>query len=174
MSPWLLYHCGECLCVLWTSSTRPMWIVCLSEPFLRDKNWRNLRERGLDCMEGDREPPTWLSASLIWLCWPYEDFYCRGAELPRSCRNHSLLYTQRYCHQFAQCRLRFIPFWMSVMLLNEVSRQKNVKLQNSNFLILIPFGSKRMYYGISAVSTGAAPKRCSEHEWKVGVKGARQ
>ena len=25
-----------------------------SEPFLGDQKWRNRRERGLDCMEGDR------------------------------------------------------------------------------------------------------------------------
>ena len=51
---------------LWTSSSRtawcrrPRWIVCPSEPFLGDQKWCNHRERGLDCMKGDREPPTVL------------------------------------------------------------------------------------------------------------------
>ena len=26
--------------------------------FLGDQKWRNRRERGLDCMEGDRDPPS--------------------------------------------------------------------------------------------------------------------
>ena len=30
----------------------------LQSLFVGDQTWRNLRERGLDCMEGDREPPT--------------------------------------------------------------------------------------------------------------------
>ena len=70
----------------WTSSARtawrrrPLWIVCPSEPFLGDQNWSNRRERGLDCMEGDREPPIWISARVPWLCWPYEALHCRGAE----------------------------------------------------------------------------------------------
>ena len=29
-----------------------------SEPFSGDQKWRNRRERDLDCMDGDREPPT--------------------------------------------------------------------------------------------------------------------
>ena len=50
--------------------------------FLGDQKWRNRRERVLDCMEGDREPPTWISARLPWFCWPYEALHCRGAEWP--------------------------------------------------------------------------------------------
>ena len=61
---------------LWTSSARtawrrrPRWIVCSSEPFLEEQNWRNRRERGLNCMEGDREPPTWISVrpTLLIMC----------------------------------------------------------------------------------------------------------
>ena len=48
--------------------------------FLGDQKWHNRRERGLDCMEGDREPPTWIYARVPWLCWPYEALYCHGAE----------------------------------------------------------------------------------------------
>ena len=33
-------------------------VVVRGEPFLGDQKWRNRRERDLDCMEGDREPPT--------------------------------------------------------------------------------------------------------------------
>ena len=33
-----------------------------------------------------------------------------GSELPRSCQNHSLLHTQRYCHRFAHSRLRLVSF----------------------------------------------------------------
>ena len=71
---------------LWTSSAhtawrrRPRWIVCLSELFLGNQKWRNRRERGLDCMEGDWQPPIWISARVPWLCWPYEALHCRGAE----------------------------------------------------------------------------------------------
>ena len=50
--------------------------------FLGDQKWRNRRERGLDCMEGDREPPTWISARVPWFCWPYEALHCRGAQWP--------------------------------------------------------------------------------------------
>ena len=73
---------------LWTSSTRtawrlrPRWIVCPSVPFLGDQKWRNRRERGLDCMEGDRQPPTWISAKVPWLWLHYEILHCRGAEWP--------------------------------------------------------------------------------------------
>ena len=51
-----------------------------SEPFLGDQKWGNRREGGLHCMEGDREPPTWISERVPWLCWPYEALRCRGAE----------------------------------------------------------------------------------------------
>ena len=34
-----------------------------------------------------------------------------GNEVPRSCRNHSLLHPQRYCHRFAHARLRLVSFW---------------------------------------------------------------
>ena len=83
---------------LWTSSAstarrrRPRWIICPSELFLEDQKWRNCRERGLDCMESDREPPIWISARVLWLCWPYEALHCRGAEWPYGCWNHSLLH----------------------------------------------------------------------------------
>ena len=43
---------------------RPRWIICFSGPFLGNQKWRNRRERGLDYMEGDWEPSTWISA------WP--------------------------------------------------------------------------------------------------------
>ena len=33
-----------------------------------------------------------------------------GSELPRSCRNHSLLHTQQYCHRFAHFRRRLVSF----------------------------------------------------------------
>ena len=72
---------SECLSALWTSSTcsawhrHPRWIVCSSEPFLGDQKWRNRRERGLDCMEGDQEPPTWISARVPWLCRLYETLH---------------------------------------------------------------------------------------------------
>ena len=62
---------------LWTSSARtawrhrPRWIVCPSETFLGDEKWCDRRERGVDCMEVGREPPTWISARVPWLCWPY-------------------------------------------------------------------------------------------------------
>ena len=100
---------------LWTSSSRtawrrPRWIVFLSEPFLGDQNWRNPRERGLDCMEGDRESPTWITARVPWLCWPYEALHCRGTEWPHEFRNHSLLHTQWYCHRFAHSKLRLVSF----------------------------------------------------------------
>ena len=134
-------------------------------------------------MEGDWEPPTWISARVPWLCWPYEALHCHGAEWPHrwdclvvsiwslgdgcqqmnntslllfrhlhftvslltmqmtaldnwcmlllafshmtytsdplavgsellhSCRNHSLLHTQRYFHWFVHCRLRLVSFW---------------------------------------------------------------
>ena len=99
---------------LWTSSVRiswhrrPRWIVCPSEPFLGDLKWRNHRESGLDFMEGDRELPTWISASLVTCT---RDPLAAGSELPRSCRNHSLLHTQRYCHRFAHSRLQIVSFW---------------------------------------------------------------
>ena len=32
--------------------------------FLGDQKWRNRRKRSLDCMEGDRKPPTWISARV--------------------------------------------------------------------------------------------------------------
>ena len=63
---------------LWTSSgrtawrRRPRWIACSSEPFLGDQKWHNRRDRDMDYMEGDREPPTWISARVPWLSWPYE------------------------------------------------------------------------------------------------------
>ena len=102
---------------LWTSSTRtascchPRWIVCPSEPYLEEQKLRNRRERGMDCMEGDREPLTWISARVRWLCWPYETLHFRGAEWPHGRRNDSLLHTQRYCHQFAHSRLLLVSFW---------------------------------------------------------------
>ena len=37
--------------------------------FLGDQKWRNCGERGLDCMEGDWEPSTWISARVPSLCW---------------------------------------------------------------------------------------------------------
>ena len=40
--------------------------------FLGDQKWHNHRERDMDCMEGDWEPPTWISARVPWLCWPYD------------------------------------------------------------------------------------------------------
>ena len=56
---------------LWTSSARTAWrrrpkrIVFPSEPFLEDQKWRNRRERGMVCMEGDRvERLTHASASF--------------------------------------------------------------------------------------------------------------
>ena len=64
---------------LWTSSSRtawhhrPKWIFCPSESFLGDQKLHNHRERGLDRMEGDQEPPTCISTRVPWLCWPYED-----------------------------------------------------------------------------------------------------
>ena len=80
--PWLLRHMSHCDtkrwmlprkipgAALWTSSActasrHLRWIVCPSEPFLGDKKWCNHRERGLDCMEGDLEPPTWISARAV-------------------------------------------------------------------------------------------------------------
>ena len=33
-------------------------VVVLKSLFLEDQKWCNCRERGLDLMEGDREPPT--------------------------------------------------------------------------------------------------------------------
>ena len=61
---------------LWTSSTCtawrrcPRWILYPSEPFFffKDQKWHIHRERGLDCIEDDREPPTWISARVPWLC----------------------------------------------------------------------------------------------------------
>ena len=35
------------------------------------------------------------------------------SELPRSCWNHSLLHTQRYCHRFSHSRLRLVSLWTS-------------------------------------------------------------
>ena len=71
---------------LWTSSActawrrHPRWIVCPSEPLLGDQKWHNRRERGLDCMEGEREPLTWISARVLWWCWLYEALHPHGAE----------------------------------------------------------------------------------------------
>ena len=59
-----------------------MWIVCPSEPLLWDQKWHNHRESSLECMEGEQEPPTWISARVPWLCWPYEALHCHGAEYP--------------------------------------------------------------------------------------------
>ena len=35
-----------------------------------------------------------------------------GSELPRSCRNHTLLHMQLYCHRFAHSRLQLYSFLM--------------------------------------------------------------
>ena len=101
---------------LWTSSTRTAWrrrtrwIVCPSEPFLGDQKWLNRRERGLDCMEGDRVG--WWCILLLAFnhvtCT--RDPIAAGSELPRSCRNHSLLHTQRYFHRSAHSILRLVSF----------------------------------------------------------------
>ena len=69
-----------------------------SQSLLRDQKWHNFKERGLDCMEDDREPATWISARVLAFshmtctCDPLAE----GSELPRSCRSHSLLHKQRY------------------------------------------------------------------------------
>ena len=78
---------GEWLSALWTSSActawrRPRWIVCPSEPFLGNQKWCNHREKGLDCMEGDRKPLTWISARVLWLCWQYETLHYCWVEWP--------------------------------------------------------------------------------------------
>ena len=41
------------------------------------------------------------------------DSLAAGSELPRSCRNHSSFHTQRYCHKFANSRLRLVSFLTS-------------------------------------------------------------
>ena len=102
---------------LWISSARtawrrrPRWIVCLSEPFLGDQKWRNPRERVLDCMEDDIEPPTWILLLAFSHVTCIRDPLAAGNELLRSCQNYSLLHTQRYCHRFAHSRLRLVSFW---------------------------------------------------------------
>ena len=101
---------------LWTSSARtagrhcPRWIVFPSEPFLGDQKWYNCRERGLDCMEDDREPPTWILLLAFRHVTCTSDHLAADSELPRSCQNHSLLHTQRYCHRFAHSRLGLVSF----------------------------------------------------------------
>ena len=82
------------------------------QAFLGDQKWRNRRERGLDCMEGDRESPTWISASHVTCT---HDHLAAGSELPRSCRNHSLLHKQQYWHRFVHSRLRLVSFIMSLI-----------------------------------------------------------
>ena len=92
---------------LWTSSTRsawrhwPRWIVCLSEPFLGNQKWRNHRERGLDCIEGDRIGQLTHASATFSHMTCTRDPIVVDSELPRSCRNHSLLHMQWYCHRFA-------------------------------------------------------------------------
>ena len=55
-------------CTAWCRHLR--WIVCPSEPFLGGQKWHNCRKRGQDYMEGDREPPTWISArsTVLIIC----------------------------------------------------------------------------------------------------------
>ena len=80
--------------------------------FLGAQKWRNRRERDLDCMEGDRE-----DRSIFLVAFSHVTCTCdplaAGSELPRSCRNHSLLHMQRYCHRFAYSRLRLVSFLTS-------------------------------------------------------------
>ena len=105
--------------VFWTSLActaslrHPRWIIYPSEPFLGDQKLRNCRERGLDRMEGDSVGRL-MHASVSHVT-RIHDPLAVGSELPRSCRNHSLLHTQRYCHWFAHSRLQLVSFWMPLI-----------------------------------------------------------
>ena len=66
---------------------------------------------------------TWMTMLEDWrmLLLAFSHMTCThdplavGSKLPRSCRNHSLLHMQRYCHRFAHSRVQLIPFWMPLI-----------------------------------------------------------
>ena len=83
-----------------------------SEPFLGDQKWRNRRERGLDCVEGDLERRSTHAPASFYHVPCTREPLAAGSELPRSCLNHSLLRTKQYFHRFAHSRLRLVSFLM--------------------------------------------------------------
>ena len=100
---------------LWTSSARtawcrrPRWIVCSSEPFLGDQNGVIAgREVWTVWRVTENLPLEFLLAFSHVTCT--RDPLASGSELPRSCRNHSLLHMKWYCHRFVHSRLRLVSF----------------------------------------------------------------
>ena len=65
-----------------------------------------------------------------------------GSERPRSCRNHTLLHTQRYCHRFAHSRLRLVYFWTHLIAIvsgnnNRWHRNKKKRRCSLTFAVIV-------------------------------------
>ena len=89
---------------------RPRWIVCPSDPFLGNQKWRNSWREVWTVWRGTALDDWRMLLLAFSHVTCTRDHIAADSQLPRSCRNHSLLHTQRYCLRLARSTLRLVSF----------------------------------------------------------------